>query len=104
MAQGTTRRSDRPTPLTQTELRVLAEFARGRSLSQIAASMYLSERSVRRRLRVACDAFGVETTIEAVVVAVRRGLLCGRSTLAGAYAESPTCGGSAPPPHVGDSA
>ena len=75
MAQGTTRRSDRPTPLTQTELRVLAEFARGRSLSQIAASMYLSERSVRRRLRVARDAFGVETTIEAVVVAVRRGLL-----------------------------
>ena len=71
MAQGTTRRSDRPTPLTQTELRVLAEFARGRSLSQIAASMYLSERSVRRRLRVARDAFGVETTIEAVVVAVR---------------------------------
>ena len=75
MAQGSTRRSDRPTPLTQTELRVLAEFARGRSLSQIAASMYLSERSVRRRLRVAREAFGVETTIEAVVVAVRRGLL-----------------------------
>lgn len=75
MAQGTTRRSDRPTPLTQTELRILAEFARGRSLSQIAASMYLSERSVRRRLRVVREAFGVETTIEAVVVAVRRGLL-----------------------------
>jgi DNA-binding NarL/FixJ family response regulator len=44
-------------------------------LSEIAASMFLSERSVRRRLHVAREAFGVSTTIEAVVVAVRRGML-----------------------------
>jgi DNA-binding CsgD family transcriptional regulator len=67
--------SDAPAALTQTELRALAEYARGRSLSEIAASMFLSERSVRRRLRVAREAFGVETTIEAVVIAVRRGFL-----------------------------
>lgn len=76
MAEGAPRRSDdAPVPLTQAELRVLAEYARGHSLNEIAASMFLSERSVRRRLRVAREAFGVETTIEAVVVAVRRGLL-----------------------------
>jgi DNA-binding NarL/FixJ family response regulator len=75
MARGAPARSDGKAPLTQAELRVLAEYARGRSLNEIAAGMYLSERSVRRRLRVAREAFGVETTIEAVVAAVRRGLL-----------------------------
>lgn len=75
MGNGGVRQSDTPAPLTQAELRILAEYARGRSLNEIATSMFLSERSVRRRLRVAREAFGVETTIEAVVAAVRRGLL-----------------------------
>jgi DNA-binding NarL/FixJ family response regulator len=75
MAQGGARRSSAPAPLTQTEIRVLAEYARGRSLSEIAASTFLSERSVRRRLRVVRESFGVETTIEAVVIAVKKGLL-----------------------------
>lgn len=75
MGDGGCSHGDVPAPLTQTELRVLAEFARGRSLHEIAASMFLSERSVRRRLRVARQAFGVQTTIEAVVEGVRRGLL-----------------------------
>lgn len=75
MKKGVPRHGDMPAPLTQTELRILAEYARGRSLNEIAAGMFLSERSVRRRLRVVRQAFGVETTIEAVVVAVKRGLL-----------------------------
>lgn len=64
-----------PDPLTHVELRVLAEYARGRSSNEIATELFLSERSVRRRLRAVRQAFDVETTIEAVVIAVRRGLL-----------------------------
>lgn len=62
-------------PLDQVNLRILREYAGGASLGSIASNNHLSERSVRRRLRSACEAFNVTTVIEAVVIAVRRGLL-----------------------------
>jgi DNA-binding NarL/FixJ family response regulator len=62
-------------PVDQLYLRILRDYAGGASLGSIASNNHLSERSVRRRLRSACEAFNVSTAIEAVVIAVRQGLL-----------------------------
>ena len=57
------------------ELRLLGLLASGLPLDSIARRLALSERTVRRRIRVICDRLGVTTAIEAVVWAARRGLL-----------------------------
>ena len=63
------------TDLSQDEVEVLAQFARGYTIERIARELGISERTVRRRLRAAADALGAGTSVEAVVQAVRAGLI-----------------------------
>ncbi|RMB84904.1 helix-turn-helix transcriptional regulator [Streptomyces shenzhenensis] len=57
------------------ELRLLVLLAEGLGFETVARKLGVSERTVRRRIRVICDRIGVETLIEAVVWAVRAGLV-----------------------------
>ncbi|SEB91518.1 regulatory protein, luxR family [Nocardioides exalbidus] len=57
------------------ELRVLRLMAEGDTIDVVARKLEISERTVRRKARSACDTLGCETTIEAIVWAVRRGLV-----------------------------
>ncbi|KAA9083753.1 LuxR C-terminal-related transcriptional regulator [Microbacterium radiodurans] len=61
--------------LSPQDLLVLQDLAAGRTLDVIARRQHLSERSIRRRVKRACETLGVETGIEAVVRAVRLGLI-----------------------------
>ncbi|MEV0393348.1 helix-turn-helix transcriptional regulator [Polymorphospora rubra] len=65
----------RPATLTDDELAILALLADGRLTASVAVELHLSERSVRHRVRVICERLDVGTPIEAVVWAVRRGLV-----------------------------
>lgn len=58
-------------PLTERELAVLAEVASGLSSKQIAASMFLSEGTVRNYLSAIFSKLGVHNRIEAVEMAKR---------------------------------
>lgn len=53
-------------------LRLLSE---GHTTDAIARRRGVSERTIRRRLRTIADGIGVDSTIEAVVHAVRSGLI-----------------------------
>jgi DNA-binding NarL/FixJ family response regulator len=70
-----------PTPvaerrsLTKEDIEVLTLLAEGLPLSTIGHRLHLSERSVRRRLRMICDRLGCRSSIQAVVWAARRGLV-----------------------------
>lgn len=66
--------ADRPA-LSSEDLQVLRLLAQGLPLNGVARRLHLSERSIRRRIRMICDRLGLKTSIEAVVWAVRRGLL-----------------------------
>jgi DNA-binding NarL/FixJ family response regulator len=57
------------------DLRLLALLADGSTIDGVAREVGVSDRTVRRRLRVIADDLGVETTIEVVVHAVRAGLI-----------------------------
>jgi DNA-binding NarL/FixJ family response regulator len=54
---------------------VLDLIARGVTVQAAARRLEVSERTVRRRLRAMAEEIGVDTTIEVVVHAVRRGML-----------------------------
>lgn len=54
---------------------VLALLAEGHTIDGVARRLDVSERTVRRRLRTAADVMGAGTTIEAVVRAVRSGVI-----------------------------
>lgn len=60
--------------LTAVELHVLRLMAEGDTIDVVARKLEISERTVRRRARRACDKVGCETTIEAIVWAVRNEL------------------------------
>lgn len=62
-------------PLSAEERRILALLAAGLTFGQVARRAGLSERTVRRRVENAGRILGTQTTIEAVVVAVRWRLL-----------------------------
>ncbi|WES64734.1 helix-turn-helix transcriptional regulator [Microbacter sp. GSS18] len=62
-------------PLSVEERRILALLAAGLTFGQVARRAGLSERTVRRRVENAGRILGTQTTIEAVVVAVRCRLL-----------------------------
>ena len=71
-------RPDDPTPGTvpgPDELTVLRLMAEGETVEAVARRLDVSERTVRRRARSACTAVGVDTTVEAIVWAVRRRLI-----------------------------
>ena len=57
------------------DLRLLALLADGTTIDGAARKVGVSDRTVRRRLRVLADELGVETTIEVVVRAVRSGVI-----------------------------
>jgi DNA-binding NarL/FixJ family response regulator len=57
--------------LGEAELVVLRLMAEGHTVESVARRLGVSERTVRRRVRAACDAAGVDTTVEAIVWAVR---------------------------------
>lgn len=61
--------------LSQADLDLLAELARGATVDRVGRRLDISGRTVRRRLRVVCDRIGVATPIEAVAWAARRRLI-----------------------------
>ena len=58
-------------PLTERELAVLGEVASGLSSKQIAASLFLSEGTVRNYLSAIFSKLGVHNRIEAIEMAKR---------------------------------
>ncbi|HEX6231877.1 MAG TPA: LuxR C-terminal-related transcriptional regulator [Jiangellaceae bacterium] len=66
--------AERPS-LTRDDIEVLTLLAEGLPLSTIGRRLHLSERSIRRRLRMICDRLGCRSSIQAVVWAARRGLV-----------------------------
>lgn len=66
--------AERPS-LNREDIEVLRLLGEGLPLSAIGHRLHLSERSVRRRLRVICDRLGCRSSIQAVVWAARRGLV-----------------------------
>jgi DNA-binding NarL/FixJ family response regulator len=61
-------------PLDETELHILARIARGHTDRRIATALRVSERTVRRRLRMLFSKLGVETRVQAGIYAAQRGL------------------------------
>ncbi|AOS64937.1 helix-turn-helix domain-containing protein [Actinoalloteichus hymeniacidonis] len=61
--------------LTREERMILALLADGYLLDGIARRMCTSNRTLRRRIRGVCDRLGVQTPIQAVAWAARRGLI-----------------------------
>ncbi len=57
------------------DVEILRLLSRGHTTDAIARRVGVSERTVRRRLRATADDIGVESSIEAVVHAVRVGLI-----------------------------
>ena len=60
-----------PVPLGDDELVVLRLMAEGQTVEAVARRLDVSERTVRRKARAACEAVGVDTTVEVIVWAVR---------------------------------
>ena len=68
--------SSSPMPeLAEDDTKLLSLVADGLVLDAIARRLNLSERTVRRRIRALCDRIGVDTPVQAVVWAVRVGIL-----------------------------
>ncbi|MCX4882357.1 LuxR C-terminal-related transcriptional regulator [Streptomyces sp. NBC_00847] len=61
--------------LERNHVQVLSLISQGCTMGQVARRLDISDRTLRRRLRVICTNVAVETPIEAVVWAVRRGLI-----------------------------
>ena len=61
-------------PLSLEEVDVLRLLAEGDVVGIVARRLGMSERTVRRKARSACDKVGCETTVEAIVWAVRHEL------------------------------
>ena len=62
-------------PLADDELEILGLMAEGLVLDAIARRLGVSPRTVRRRLRAACDRAGVAAPVQLLVRAVRSSLL-----------------------------
>jgi DNA-binding NarL/FixJ family response regulator len=60
---------------TSDDVLVLRLLSEGHTTETIARRLDVSERTVRRRLRAIADEVGVDSTIEAVVYAVRSRLI-----------------------------
>lgn len=65
----------RSAPLSADEVAVLRLLAEGEALGRVARRLGMSERTVRRKVRSACAKVGCESTIEAIVWAVRNRLI-----------------------------
>lgn len=56
-------------------IEILAALAEGRNKVEAAGSCHVSGRTMRRKLAELRDAWDVDSNVEAVVTAVRRGLI-----------------------------
>ncbi|KRC66306.1 LuxR family transcriptional regulator [Aeromicrobium sp. Root236] len=65
----------RTADVTDDDLAVLRLLGRGLTTDAIARELGVSERTLRRRVRLICDRLGVKTPIEAVVWAARNRLI-----------------------------
>ncbi len=63
------------TGLTDVEREILQLLARGETQKTVAAAMYMSVSTLRRRLRGICTKLGVDTIEEALTAAVKKGLI-----------------------------
>jgi DNA-binding NarL/FixJ family response regulator len=61
--------------LAADQLDILSLLAKGLTIEAIARRLDMSERTVRRKVRAVAIELGVDSTIEAVVWAVRQGLI-----------------------------
>lgn len=61
--------------LSEKDCCLLELLAEGLPLEAVAHRLNISERTVRRRIRSICDRIGVATSVQAVVWAVRGGIL-----------------------------
>jgi DNA-binding NarL/FixJ family response regulator len=61
--------------LSDTETNILQLIAQGENQKEIAAKLYMSLSTLRRRIRGLCTKLGVSTIEEALAVAAKRGLL-----------------------------
>ena len=61
--------------LTARELDVLRFLMRGKSNKEMAAAMFISEETVKTRMKTLFQKLGVHDRTEAVAVALQRGLL-----------------------------
>ncbi|TCM49406.1 regulatory LuxR family protein [Kribbella orskensis] len=68
-------RETRHREISHDDLQLLRLLATGLPVESVARRLDLSERTVRRRTRAACDRLGFGTAMEAIVWAARRGLL-----------------------------
>lgn len=59
----------------ESDLAILSALADGQTIDVVARRQGVSERTIRRRLRTISDEIGVDSTIEAVVYAVRSRLI-----------------------------
>jgi DNA-binding NarL/FixJ family response regulator len=62
-------------PLGRDDLRLLSTIATGVPITSVAQLAGISDRTVRRRVRLICESIGVKTAIEAVAWAARRRLI-----------------------------
>ncbi|HEV7126335.1 MAG TPA: response regulator transcription factor [Ktedonobacterales bacterium] len=67
--------SDGDNPLTPRERTVLAESARGASIAELAATLFLSEGTVRNHLSIAIQKLGAHNRVEAAHIAREKGWL-----------------------------
>ncbi len=67
--------SDGDSPLTDREREVLAATSRGKSVAEIAATLFLSEGTVRNYLSEAIQKLGARTRVEAARIAEQQGWL-----------------------------
>lgn len=61
--------------LSEHDLVVLSHVASGKTADVAARNLEFSSRTFRRRMRMICDRLDVDTPIEAVVWAAKRGLI-----------------------------
>ncbi|WP_210438577.1 helix-turn-helix domain-containing protein [Nocardioides xinjiangensis] len=59
----------------RTTLNILSALARGKTVAEAATSCNVSESTLRRKIALLRRQWGVDSTVQVVVIAVRRGLI-----------------------------